>query len=54
VLATAEAAADDQTGGAMRIEQARYERQTWISNLKSGAAGMRCMPNDILGQEAAE
>jgi hypothetical protein len=27
VLATAEAAADDQTGGAMRIEQARYERQ---------------------------
>jgi hypothetical protein len=27
VLATQEAAEDDQTGGAMRIEQTRYERQ---------------------------
>jgi hypothetical protein len=27
VLATTEAAADDQTGAAMRIEQTRYEQQ---------------------------
>jgi hypothetical protein len=29
VLATAEAAADDQVGASVRIEQTRYERQIW-------------------------
>jgi hypothetical protein len=36
VLATAEAAADDETGAAVRIEQTRYERQILSPKLRKG------------------
>lgn len=60
MLATAEAAADDQTGGAMRIEQARYKRQIldFESEIRRRRDAMHAehLANmrDILGQEAAE
>jgi len=60
VLATEEAAADDQTGGAMRIEQLRYERQIldFESEIRRRRDAMHAehLANmrDILGQEAAE
>jgi hypothetical protein len=59
VLATQEAAEDDQTGGAMRIEQTRYERQIldFESEIRrrrdAMAAEHLSNMRDILGQEEA-
>jgi hypothetical protein len=60
VLATEATAADDQTGGAMRIEQLRYERQIldFESEIRRRRDAMHGEHLEamraILGQEAAE